>query len=339
MKFSLTLSLSPTGGILAEEAIISAPAHLHVGNIDLNGEIGRLFGTLGFTILWPRHILHIKKCRDVEIKGRNTDLFSELVHRLKERYDLPGICININTTIPCHVGMGCTTAAVLSIIDAYRIIYNINIDTTEALLSLGRSHISALGYYSYSLGGAILDGGYRIDKKGKSIPPLIARYNIPSKWRFLIILPYKPLDVILKIKSREDRILSSMKKADRKQAEENSHIVLMKILPSLAEKDLHSLMESLVKFNENLGKTYWKTYQGGTYCCKIVEDGIKLLKEIGLRGGIQSSWGPTFYTITRAEEEARRASLIIGKWLKEVGGGEIYITPPDNKGARIIFVK
>ena len=323
---------------MVEEIIVSAPAHLHAGNIDLSGELGRLFGTLGFTISWPRHILHVKKCRDIEIRGKNADLFNELAYQLKQRHDLPGLCINIITTIPCHVGMGCTTAATLSIIDAYNTIYKANINAIEALLSIGRSQVSALGYYSYSLGGAIIDGGYKVNRKSRNIPPLIARFNIPSHWRFLVVLPHRPLKNILEIKSKENQILSSMRKAERKQAEKFSHIVLMKIMPSLAEGDLRTLMEGLFEFNKRLGEMYWRVYQGGTYCCEIVEKGIELLRRMGLVGGLQSSWGPTFYTIVEAGD-AQRVASFVNSWLKEVGGGEIYIVPPDNKGARIFFVK
>ncbi len=45
---------------------VMAPAHLHAGDMDLNGGLGRLYSTVGFAIDRPRLVVDIEESSAVE---------------------------------------------------------------------------------------------------------------------------------------------------------------------------------------------------------------------------------------------------------------------------------
>ncbi|KSW11869.1 hypothetical protein CF15_03455 [Pyrodictium occultum] len=320
---------------MPERVLVSAPAHLHAGNMDLHGGLGRLYGTVGFTISRPRLVLEAWRCSGTRAEGPDAERAEELAERLGGRLGLPGLCVRIHESIPRHVGMGSTTALALALARAYQLLYGGGFSLEDAALALGRSTVSALGFYSFTRGGMVVDGGFRLEERGRSIPPLIARYELPAGWRFVVAVPREPLPAILEVKEREDEILDAMPIMSEEMAMKASRIVLMKLMPAAAEARLRELLEALEEFNSLLGE-YWAARQKGRYCCPLVEEGIRLLHRLGAAGAAQSSWGPTFYTIAPSLSEALRIAAELEKWLSSHGGGSVYIAGPDNQGARVL---
>lgn len=313
--------------------LVSAPAHVHAGNIDLEGGLGRLYGTLGFTLSQPRLVTVLEPCSSTRIEGPQAGLVEWAVEGLRSEYGLPPLCGRVLQAFPRGVGLGATTAAVLSVAAGYNALLSAGIDLRDAALALGRSTVSALGFYSFTRGGALLDGGFPVGaERGYRIPPLLARYELPGEWRFLVVVPAAAVPHVREVKEREDEVLASMPSMPVRMAERLSRLLLMKLLPALAEGDLEALLEALTEFNGGLGREYWSARQHGTYCCPLVEELAGLLRT--LAGGVaQSSWGPTLYTILPSPSAARRAAEKVRRWLNSRGGGAVYVTPGDNRGA------
>jgi beta-ribofuranosylaminobenzene 5'-phosphate synthase len=318
----------------AGRVLVSAPSHLHAGNIDLHGGLGRLYGTLGFSLAQPRLVVVYEPCSETRVVGPDAGLHEWAVEALRSEYGLPGLCVRVLQAIPRGVGLGATTAAVLAAASAYNRLLGAGIDLRDAALAAGRSTVSALGFYSFTRGGAVLDGGFPVDAAGWAIPPLIARYELPSEWRFLVVLPSRAVPLVREVKEREDEVLAKMPRMDPGLAERLSRLLLMKLLPALAERDLPTLLEALTEFNSKLGREYWSSRQRGTYCCPLAEEAAELLRSIA--GGVaQSSWGPAVYTILPSPSAARRAAVDARSWLLRRGGGMVYVSPPDNRGASV----
>jgi len=318
-----------------EKVVVSAPAHLHAGNIDLEGSLGRLYGTLGFTISQPRLVASFEVCGETKAEGPQAGLLEWAIEGLRSAYGLPGLCARIHQAIPRGVGLGATTAAVLAAASAYNALTAAGIDLRDAALELGRSTVSALGFYSFTRGGALLDGGFPAGEKGLRIPPLLARYELPQEWRFVVLLPAAAAPYVREVKEREESVLEELPPMSPRLAERLSRLLLMKLLPALAERNLPVLLEALTEFNGRLGAEYWSSRQAGVYCCSLVEEAAGILR--GLAGGVaQSSWGPAVYTIAPSPWEARRVAEAARRWLRGRGGGYVYVSPPDNRGARVL---
>lgn len=69
---------------------VEAPAHLHAGNMDLNGELGRVYGTVGFTINCPRVVVKVERWHSVETNDPYAKRFKESsIPPLIYRGDIP----------------------------------------------------------------------------------------------------------------------------------------------------------------------------------------------------------------------------------------------------------
>lgn len=316
---------------------LSVPGHLHNGNPDLTGDLGRIYGTLGFTLDYPRTLVTVKPSNEIIVKGEDSENAKKYTQKFLELFNISGGAdILVEEAIPKHLGMGSQTALALAIGTGLSKIYGIEgISVEELALKLGRGTVTALGTYGFKLGGIILDGGYLTNMKGKMVPPLLFRQDIPENWFFVVCIPNSPIPKILEIKEDEDAVLDNLKPMKKEVSAELSRILLMQILPSFVEKDLVAFGKAITRFNGKLGG-FWSDFQDdATYCDTIVENGIKLMIDNGAPGGCQTCWGPTFYTIVEGEDKAKTLYNIMKKYISETGGGEVFYTKPNNTGATI----
>ncbi|MGC8566966.1 MAG: beta-ribofuranosylaminobenzene 5'-phosphate synthase family protein [Caldisphaera sp.] len=310
---------------MIKKLTVSAPSHVHVGNIDLNGNFGRVYGTLGFALETPRLIINMEVSEDT----KNTEEIDLYLNLYKQFMNCnKSISAEIISDIPKNVGLGRTTALALSIGYGLNLLCKKSFEIIELAKIANRGNKnSALGVYSFKYGGFIVDGGV----KNNEVAPIIFRGIMPENYRAVLALPEKPIKKILEIKRDEDKILSSLPKMDENFVGYLSRLVLMKILPSFSEGDIKSFGEGIMEFNRSLGK-YWNKYQEGIYCCNEVNKLIEKFSEIGAVCACQSSWGPTTYGIFNYKE-ANYALNEIRKAIDKIGGGKVWISKIDNNGA------
>jgi beta-ribofuranosylaminobenzene 5'-phosphate synthase len=308
---------------------VTAPAHLHTGNFDMTGELGRLYGTVGFAVDMPLEI-EVSKTKDVKAEDEAAFLFAS---RFVDAYKLAGAEVKVKKTIPKFVGMGYHTTLALSIGSALAKLYGLKLTTEEIALTMKRGAITSIGVHAFKVGGFIVEGGFRVDQREKMIPPMIFRQNMPDKWQFVIAIAKEPQEKIVKMREQEDQILRNLKLMPKETSDMLSRLVLVKIIPSMVEKDLKSFGEGLTAFNSELGK-FWNEYQcGRTYCHPVVEEAIKIILKRSTCA-CQTSWGPTCYGLVDKNKEAQALSKELKEYLTNNGGGDVHVVKADNVGAR-----
>lgn len=316
--------------------VIVVPAHLHAGNMDLTGDLGRLYGTAGFTIEYPRTVIEAVKSDKITVRGEDRENAERYARAFTERFNVEGgITVNVKETIPKHLGMGSQTALALSIGHALAELYNLSVDIEEMAIALGRSDIVALGFNSFQTGGFIVDGGYKIKDKGRRVPPCLFRYPIPEDWLFVVCIPEKPIPEILKIKENEEEILNTLKPMPEQMSDRLSRMMLMQVMPAIMEHDVKTFGKYITAFNSRLGGFWGGFQEGNTYCDPIVEAGINILLDNGAYGACQTCWGPTFYGIVDNGAIARKLVEKLEYLLEKEGGGDVFYTTGNNKGATI----
>ncbi|RLE52088.1 MAG: GHMP kinase, partial [Candidatus Methanomethylicota archaeon] len=307
-----------------------APAHLHAGNFDLTGDLGRLYGTVGFAIDYQ---LEISAERSDSVEA--DDIWAKhYAEKLVRKLGVRGVSIKVKKKIPAYVGLGFHTTLALSIGMAISRLYKLGLAVEDIALAVRRGLITALGIYAFKVGGFIVEGGFKTELREKVVPPLIFRAEIPDNWFFIVATPEKPALKIREVREREDEVLKSLRQMPKYLSDELSRIVLMKVIPSMVERDLEGFGEGLTLFNSKLGE-FWSEYQGGVYCHPVVEEGIKIMLKKS-RCACQSSWGPTFYSIVEGEDDAKELAKELEAFLKANGGGEVFYTKADNDGAEIL---
>jgi beta-ribofuranosylaminobenzene 5'-phosphate synthase len=309
---------------------VTAPAHLHTGNFDMTGDLGRLYGTVGFAV--DCHLeVEVTKAVDVKSEDEAAYLFAS---RFVDAFDLAGAEVKVKKSIPKFVGMGYHTTLALSIGSALAKLYGLKLTTEQIALTMQRGAITSLGVHAFKVGGFIVEGGFKVDQREKMIPPLIFHQVVPNNWLFVIAIAKEPQEKIVKMRENEDHILRNLKLMPKETSDMLSRIVLVKIIPSIVEKDLKSFGEGLTAFNSELGK-FWNEYQcGRTYCHPVVEEAIKIMLKRSTCA-CQTSWGPTIYGIVDHQNKAETLTKELKDYLAKNGGGEVFYAKAANAGASI----
>src|SRR5208282_2476009 len=293
------------------------------------GDLGRLYGTVGFAIDLP---LEVEVAKAKGIKAEDKDAY-KFAKRFVEKTRIEGAEVHIKREVPKFVGLGFHTTLALSIGVGLSKLYGLNLSVEDVALIMGRGTITALGVYAFKTGGFIIEGGFKVDQRGKMVPPLIFQSAMPKDWFFVVAIPDESRVEITKMRSKEDEILGNLKVMPKEQSDQLSRIVLVKIMPAFVEKNIKEFGEGLTAFNQKLGQ-FWSSYQEGTYRNKVVEGGIKLMLQHS-SCACQTSWGPTFYSLVQGEAEAKRLTEELKQYLKKSSGGEVFCTKANNSGASL----
>ena len=134
-------------------------------------------------------------------------------------------------------------------------------------------------------------------------------------------------------KNEETAAFKALAPMKAEEAGKMCRLTMMKLLPSLIERDIKSFGEALTQIQIVIGD-YFAEVQGGTYSSQTAAEGIELLQKIGAHGAGQSSWGPAFYGVTQ-KEKAREIEAKVKAFLKKNAGGQVFVAKANNKGAYI----
>ncbi len=314
---------------------VKTPARLHLGLIDLNGNLERIFGGLGVGINCPNVILEAQQSETLAVTGEKSQQVKSLAKRFFNVYHIKANAnILVKQVIPEHVGLGSGTQLALAVATALAKLFNVKASAQELALAMGRARRSGIGTAVFEKGGFVVDGG-KATKDGtyslKSAPPVIFRQPFPEEWTFVVAIPN------VKRGLSKDEEIAAFKRLSPMLAEDVGRIcrlIMMKLLPSLAEYDIKNFGEALTQIQIIVG-TYFAQAQGGTYSSLAATDGIRLMQKLGVHGVGQSSWGPTFYGVCQNEKEAEEIQSKIETFLRNGVGGQVFATKANNKGVNI----
>jgi beta-RFAP synthase len=309
---------------------VKTPARLHLGLIDLNGDLGRMFGGIGVGIDKPNVIIEAQPAENLTVTGQETELATALVKRFFTAFPVKGSAhVNVKAAIPAHVGLGSGTQFSLAIATALAKLFGINASPPQLALVMGRAQRTGVGTAIFQKGGFVVDGGKKTHTDA-GFPPLIYRQPFPTDWRFVVAVP----NVQKGLSNSEET--SAFKKLPPMQADAVAKIcrlTMLKLLPALAEQDIESFGEALTSIQVLTGE-YFAHVQGGTYSNEEVAETLEFIKGIGVYGFGQSSWGPAVYGVVK-QEDAKEALKKVKAYLVKGVGGEAFVAKGNNKGATI----
>ena len=206
--------------------------------------------------------------------------------------------VRISEALPPHVGLGSGTQLALALGRAFSELHGLALTTPAVASLLDRGGRSGIGIAGFDRGGVLVDGGPR---PGSNAPPVLARFMFPEQWR--VILIQDPTRSGLHGDSEKEGI-SRLPHFERARAAHLCHLVLMQILPALAESDFGPFVAGLTELQAIVGE-YFAPAQGGVYTSPAVAQLIRWLAERHEAGFGQSSWGPTAFAILPSEARAR----------------------------------
>lgn len=310
---------------------VKTPSRIHLGMIDLNGSLGRIYGSIGLALDMPSVVLEAKKSDSLEVRGEDRERVGEIVEAFIKAHSLDaGVEIDVKQTIPGHVGLGSGTQLSLAVASALSYINRLNLDVRELALTMNRGTMSGIGVESFKKGGFIIDGGRRVGSE-RSIPPVVYRSNFPGNWTFILVVPSLKRGISGK---EEESAFRKIVPASPGIAKDICWLLQMKMLPALVEKDIEVFGQSLMEVDRKVGE-YFKEVQGGVYREKITQSLIDCMLDAGSCGAGQSSWGPAVYGLVE-DSRAQKLESAVDSFMKEKGlKGTIIRTHANNRGAEI----
>jgi len=317
---------------------VRTPARLHLGLIDLGGELGRVFGGIGVAVNCPNVILEAESAQNLELKGEKNENLRPIVELLVKKYNRsPQVSINLRQTIPEHVGLGSGTQLSLAAAVAISRLFHLKLSIENLARLTGRGHVSGVGTALFKEGGFVVEAGLKSQgnkpnvQASENLPPVIFRQLFPEDWFFVVAIPNVKKGLSGKDEAAAFKNLQPMQK---EKAALISHLIVMGLLPAIKEKDIETFGKSLTEIQSIVGD-YFATVQGARFSSSPSADCIKHMLENGAYGAGQSSWGPTVYGIAHGEAEAKKLSLSTKKFLQKNVGGQTFFTTTNNKGAYI----
>jgi len=285
---------------------VTAQARLHFGFLDLSGRGRRRFGGVGLAIARPRVHLVIERGAALGVVGQQARRIEELAARFYAATGLPrGAVIRVEEAIPAHVGLGSGTATALALASALATLHGLDPSPASLCAMMGRGRRSGIGFHAFARGGLLIDGGHASGAEPGSPPPLLSRHEFPEDWPVLLVIP----GASKRMSGRdEEEAFLRLPPAPEETAGRMAHVVLMRLLPALAERDLPSFGAALGEAQAIVGG-WFASVQDGVFHPGGTRLALRL-QEAGALGVGQSSWGPALYAMPRDRSEHERLRSI-----------------------------
>jgi beta-ribofuranosylaminobenzene 5'-phosphate synthase len=282
----------------ARRVAVSVPARLHFGFVDLNGGLGRRFGSLGVALDAPVTRVILTPSARLEAAGPDAERARRYLAAIVAHYGLHDrLKLWVESSIPPHVGLGSGTQLALSVGLAATRMFGCDVDTWGIARLLDRGARSSVGIATFATGGVVLDGGRGA---GEEPPPVLSRLDFPEAWRILLVFDQTQTGLHGQAEREAFRRLPPFPAAD---AARLCRLVLMTALPALAERNLSGFGGAVSEMQRVMGD-YFAPAQGARFLSPLVSGALAWLTEAGAGGVGQSSWGPTGFALIGSLAEA-----------------------------------
>lgn len=299
-----------------------------MGFLDLNGGLGRRFGSLGLSLDELNTTLTAYPGKQLSVEGPQSERVKVYARQSLAAMGITGGAhIQIHQAIPDHSGLGSGTQLALAVGTALSRLYGLDWPLNEMAREMQRGARSGIGLGLFSLGGFIVDGG----RKNEGGPPtVISRLDFPHQWRVILVLDktHKGLHG-----DQEKQAFSDLPEFSETSAGHLCRLALMQAIPSLAEHDLPGFGTAISAIQEIVGD-HFASAQGGRFASHHVAGALSWLKLNGAEGVGQSSWGPTGFALTDSEIRAQSLVRTANNKYSAVGL-QFMICSGRNRGAEI----
>jgi beta-RFAP synthase len=312
-----------SGGVFVE-----APARLHFGVLDLRGDLGRRFGGIGAAVPAPSLLLEARPAAELRAEGPDAARALAFARRFAAHHGLDlRLHFCLHRSIPAHAGLGSGTQLGLAVARASAELSGLATDVGSLARAVDRGRRSAVGTWTFALGGFVLEGGRTSDPD--RIAPLLARLPFPAAWRCVVVVPRGQPGLA---GDEEAAAFARLPPPGARDVERVAHLVLMQLLPALVEADLAGFGAALGEV-QRISGSWFAPAQGGVFAPGETRELVERLREWGAAGVGQSSWGPAVYGIVgdaaAGSALAERVRAVLGP------GGAVYEGGFSARGARV----
>ncbi len=309
---------------------VAAPSRLHFGMFSFGQPAMPQFGGVGVMVARPGLRLRIDPAERFAACGPLARRAEAVVERLARRWQLPELpaCrLEIVTAPPEHVGLGTGTQLALAVaagLNAFRARPPQN--AQELAAATGRGTRSAIGTYGFLHGGLLVEGGKTNEEL---LAPLDARVELPDDWRFVLVSRRGERGLA---GEAEQQAFCELPPVPVAVTRELHREVENAMLPAARAGAFEAFSRSLYRFGYLAG-TCFANRQGGPFAGAAVARLVATVRELGVEGVGQSSWGPTVFAIVEDEGAATRLADTLRTRLEL--DDMLIVTETNRQGARV----
>ena len=307
---------------------VRTPCRLHFGMFGFGSPDRAQFGGVGAMIEPPNVVVEILPACGFVVHGSLADRTRQAVELLVERWKLRSFpACRISVCSPRdHTGLGVGTQLSLAVAFGLRRFLNLSQLSLEQMAAeVGRGNRSAVGTYGFRQGGVIVDAG---KEPRQTLGQFAVRVALPEAWRFVLLC--QPGERGL-AGSSEAKAFERLKTVPEEVTRKLWQITNDEILPAIDRSDCSMFGDAVYRFGRLAGDCF-AAVQNGPFASAEIERLVNSIRDFGVPGAGQSSWGPTVFAVTDGDDEAQR--LI--EWVRGRSGGTRYeftIARPNNCGA------
>ena len=310
---------------------VLAPARLHMGFIDPAGTAGRRFGSVGMAVDHPHTRVRVRAADALQVRGAEVERAMRYARVLLDHLRLPHkVAVEVVEAMPSHAGLGSGTQLALALGAALSAHAGRPLSAARTASLLARGGRSGVGIGAFEQGGFLVDGGKSTRESVQEPPPIIARIDVPAAWRVVLVfdLAFQGLSG-----ERERAAFRELAKRSPPGVQEHATLVLMGMLPALAEGNLETFGAAITELQERVGD-HFAPAQGGRFASPAVTEVLSWLRARGVAGVGQSSWGPTGFGFCADEAQAQALVSELQARRHAQSGLRFTIATPRNSAAR-----
>lgn len=269
---------------------VVAPTRLHFGLLAI-GEGAGASGGAGVMLSDPNLALVVRPADRFAASGLHADRIAEFANRWAagRGETLPPVEISGETAPDQHVGLGLgTQLALATALSLDRVTGRLDPDSETLAALVGRGGRSGIGARGFFLGGFLAEDEKR---EGETLAPLRRRLPFPALWRFVLV---RQVGKSGAHGAGEDRFFRALPPTPRDVTERMRRRLFEEFVPAVEIGDFDAFAESAYRFGRESGELF-RGAQAGAYASEFAERLVKTLRERGIRGVGQSSWGPTLW--------------------------------------------
>jgi beta-ribofuranosylaminobenzene 5'-phosphate synthase len=297
--------LGSTARPMPASITVTIPARLHLGFLDLNGGLGRRFGSIGLAITDLRTKITFRWAPKNHVTGPERERVMRHVEKMVQRLALGGgHALNVLDVVPAHAGLGSGTQLALAVASGVRRLHSLPLDIEGDAIHLGRGGRSGVGIGLFKRGGLVVDGGCA---KKEIPPPIVSHIRFPDRWRIIVVLDPAQRGIH---GAEEAAAFGKLPPFEDADAARLCRLVVMKMLPAVAEEDIKNFGSAIREIQTCLGNYFAAAQGGSAFTSPDVGAVLATLDREGACGIGQSSWGPTGFAFAATAEEADRLARI-----------------------------
>ncbi|GIF67792.1 hypothetical protein Ais01nite_58270 [Asanoa ishikariensis] len=244
---------------MPQAVVVSAPARLHIGLLDVGHATSRTFGGIGLMITDPSTQVRVEPADATWVSGADVrpetrELIRQRLGDLMADIGLPPVRVEIISCPPEHVGFGSKTSLVLSSLIAAARLFGVTVPDDAIQSYSRRGGASGTGIHGFFSGGLIADAGRlgrhplrpSAQQRPASIPTVVRRVDIPPSWEVSLFLPAGRR----MFGSAEAAFFDQVTPIPRMEVLEQIALTYQDILPAVIDADIDSFGRAIDRFSQ-----------------------------------------------------------------------------------------